>query len=163
LPLSKPENIRANAGNAKVTVTWDPVADADHYLLHCYWMERLTVGEGTIEVSGSSTQQIVDSVKWTVGPTADDTNIQGTTTAPTNGRTYYFWIYALTASNVPGNSSFMVSATASANQPPAAPIITNVEAGDGYVNLYWNPPATFTGSVIPILNQSAIFVGFVVG
>ncbi|GAB6268861.1 MAG: hypothetical protein STSR0002_16030 [Smithella sp.] len=147
LPLSKPENIRANAGDKKVTVTWDPVAGADHYLLHCYWMEGLNADWGTISIPGDNLQQIVDSttLNWTY-----DTANPGVQ----NDRTYYFWIYAVTSDDITSSASesFTVSATPSADPPPMSPtdlIATNSASGltSGQIYLDWTAVAGVTYNV----------------
>jgi hypothetical protein len=102
-PPQAPKNVRVKAGVRQVTVTWSPVTDPDHYLLYCYWMEGLNVGEGTIEIPGQASHlQIVDSttINWTIGEDV------GTTNGLKNTRTYYFWIYALTG-DVSSSSSFV--------------------------------------------------------
>ena len=146
LPLSKPENIRANAGDKKVTVTWDPVAGADHYLLYCYWMEGLNADWGTISIPGANLQQIVDSttLNWTY-----DTANPGVQ----NDRTYYFWIYAVTSDDITSSASesFTVSATPSATPPPAPPpVLTTTSTGSSstqQIDLVWTAPTTHTGTV----------------
>jgi hypothetical protein len=71
-PPAAPEDVRANSGNEKVTVTWTPVpyvngvADVEGYVVYCYWQEGPNAGSGTIAISGQ------DSHEQVVGPNLDN-------------------------------------------------------------------------------------------
>ena len=136
-PLA-PENVRANAGNASVTVTWTPVAGVDHYLLYCYWNEGLSaIGEGTITIPGGASHlQIVDSttINWIIGEDAGVTPNPGLK----NGRTYYFWLFAINGGGVSSGSSFFASAVPNTAYPPTAPVVTDVTAGNKEITVTWN-------------------------
>ncbi|MEN6423370.1 MAG: fibronectin type III domain-containing protein [Smithella sp.] len=138
-PLPAPENLRANAGNQKVTITWTPVTGADYYVLYCYWQEGTNADEGSIKISGeSASSQVVDSttIEWYIDP---DGGI-------INDRTYYFWIYAVDNNGTPSDKtndiasspSFAVWATPSATPPPLAPELISATPGNGEVTLTWN-------------------------
>jgi len=133
-PLPAPENLRANAGNQKVTITWTPVTGANYYRLYCYWQEGTNADIGYITVSGGSIgSQVVNSAtEW-----ADDTDID-----IINDRTYYFWIYAVDNNDTPtdqaSSPSFAVWATPSATPPPLAPELISATPGNGEVTLTWN-------------------------
>jgi hypothetical protein len=145
-PPAAPENVRANAGkdaseNARVTVTWDHVAGADHYFLYCYWREGLNVGIGTID-SITTNLQIVDlnTINWIAG---EDAGIKF-------GRTYSFTIYAVNGDGIFSSSSFAAYATPSVNPPPMAPVLTNASTGSSpsdQIELDWNPPTAYTGTI----------------
>ncbi|PKN52893.1 MAG: hypothetical protein CVU55_06640 [Deltaproteobacteria bacterium HGW-Deltaproteobacteria-13] len=140
-PPAAPKNVRANAGDKTVTVTWTPVTGAVKYNIYCYWQEGANAaGLGSITVTGQpSNQKIIDDanpITWIAGTVA------GTTTGLTNERTYYFWVSAVNASNVEGYPSFYAYATPSTSPPPAAPVLsiiaTGVDPTDGhYVDLDW--------------------------
>jgi len=122
-----PENVRANAGDQKVTVTWTPVTAVPavtSYNVYCVWIEGTNAGVGqAINVSAASNSYVVHDVYWTAGPDA------GTTTHLTNGITHYFWVSAVNA-NGESSASFTVSAVPSASPPPFAPVLTGAETGD---------------------------------
>lgn len=141
--LTAPENVRANAGNAQVTVTWTPVAGADHYILCCYYLDissstGLIAGYGETAISGGSTSSaVVGTMTWLAGEDEGTT-----TTSLLNGRTYYFYVIASDAgesSDVISGASFFTSATPNTSHPPTAPVVTNVTAGDQQITITWNP------------------------
>lgn len=156
-PPAAPENVRANAGkdaleNARVTVTWDHVAGADHYFLYCYWREGLNVGIGTID-SIMTNLQIVDlnTINWIAG---EDAGVKF-------GRTYSFTIYAVNGDDIFSSSSFAAYATPSTTPPPFAPLLTDVRKGDFYIDddddtttadvykntkIMWNKPESGTAT-----------------
>jgi hypothetical protein len=144
-----PENVRANAGDAKVTVTWTPVAGVDHYIVYCYVGVLSTLNMGIVDnIPQANSSQIVDSatIDWTVGSN------KGVTPTPglVNGTTYYFLVTAVNASKVEGNPSFFELATPSATPPPFAPVLTNVTAGNAQITVNWNAsgyPPTLDSSV----------------
>jgi hypothetical protein len=163
-PPAAPENVRANEGDTKVTVTWTPVTanpPVTSYNIYCTWQDGLTAGVGqTINVPGqTSNSKVVNSVYWTAGPGPTDTNPQGTTTALTNGRTYYLFISAVSDNETPldtsddleSSASFTVNATPSATPPPFAPVLTTATTGSSssqQIILTWTaPPHTGTGTL----------------
>jgi len=145
-----PENVRANAGDAQVTVTWTPVTDAVSYIIVCYYYDISTgsieTDEGYIDVDGqASNSQVVSDVTWYVS---------GTTTTLENDRAYYFSISAVNEDGVLSASSFIDSATPSTSPPPTAPVVTDVTAGDSEITITWNP---VTAS--PAVTSYNIYIG----
>ncbi len=157
-PPTAPENVRANAQDAAVTVTWTPVTNADHYNIYCWFLEgaNTTINSGTadpITVSGqSSDSYIVSSVTWLAG-SINGESIAGPGNLQ-NGMTYQFYVQAVDASNVESNPSFNYSATPSANPPPFAPDITSVVAGNQSITVYWDPVAAS-----PTVTSYNIYIG----
>jgi hypothetical protein len=131
-----PENVRANAGDAKVTVTWTPVAGVDHYTVYCYTQSGLTINEGIVDlIPQANSSQVVDSstIVWTEGSNVGSTPNAGLV----NGTTYYFFVVSV---NTIGktNTSFFESATPSTNPAPFAPVLTSVTAGNAQITVNWN-------------------------
>ena len=140
VPPAAPAGVRAQAGNASVTMTWTPVTASPavtSYKLYCYWQEGIsTLGMGEpITINGqASGSYVVNSITWQAGTDA------GETTPLQNGRTYYFY---LTAVNAHGESSpsFFYSNPPTENPPPAAPLnltaynsLPSLESGQIYLN-----------------------------
>ena len=146
-----PENVRANAGDTRVTVTWTPVTAVPavtSYNVYCTWIEGLSAGVGqAINVSAASNSYVVHNVSWTAGPDA------GNVAPLTNGRTHYFWVSAVNA-NGESSASFTVSAVPSASPPPFAPTITAVTAGDSQITVHWNKV-----DVDPAVTKYRIYIG----
>ena len=145
-----PENVRANAGNAQVTVTWTPVAGVDHYTVYCYTEVGLTISEGIVDnIPQASSSQIVDSttIDWTQGSNVNVTPNPGLV----NGTTYYFFVVSVSGSET--NTSFFYAATPSTTPPPFAPVLTSVTQGTFTVNsvsyntkIAWDAPVTGTAT-----------------
>ena len=146
-PPAAPDNVRANAEDTQVTVTWTPVTGIDHYILYCYWEEGLTAGEGIVDnIPQAHSSQIVDwtTIQWIAGSGVKSSPNAGLV----NGTTYYFWIISDsiasdTCTSSTCNTSFVVSATPSTTPPLLAPVLsistTNPPPiGNGYVDLQWN-------------------------
>jgi hypothetical protein len=139
-PPTAPENVRANAGNTSVTVTWTHVTDADHYILACWWLDTSTTtgliaGVGTRTIpGGSSSSAVVGEMTWTDGSSETPGE---TTYVLKNNRTYYFKVTAVNGS-AQSSSSFVASATPKAIPPPFAPVVTAVTAGNASITITWN-------------------------
>jgi hypothetical protein len=136
-PPSAPENVRANAGKADVTVTWDNVPGADSYNLHYIkfdsdiqgWTAPSVITGVTSPYSGPYTAIPI------VNPTASETLF------------YIFWVTALNGSSE-SSGSFAVRATPSATPPPMAPVLTTAITGslsNQQIILAWTAP-THTGT-----------------
>lgn len=161
-PPPAPEDVRANAGDQKVTVTWKPVVGAVYYHLYCYWFEQGTnVGVGKILITDpTQNEQEVrdDTIEWLIGDVALR-SIQ-------NERRYYFYLHA-DDNRTPDNTndpeglssaSFTVSAIPSADPPPFAPEIISVEtglfSGSNNVKIKWNPV-----DADPAVTDYGIYIG----
>jgi len=146
-----PENVRANAGDAKVTVTWTPVAGVDHYTVYCYTQSGLTINEGIVDlIPQANSSQVVDSttIHWTQGSNVTSSPNAGLV----NGTTYYFFVVSVNAIGKT-NTSFFESATPSTTPPPFAPVLTSVTQGTFVISsvsyntkIAWDAPVTGTAT-----------------
>jgi predicted phage tail protein len=124
---SAPRNLTASAGNANVTLKWEPPADNGGASITNY-----TIYYG--RSSGNYTKKI------TVG------NITTyTVTGLTNGQKYYF---AVSAINAVGESEKSIEVSAMPCTVPSAPKNLNAVAGNGNVTLTWAPPIDDGGTSI---------------
>jgi hypothetical protein len=112
-PLPAPENVRANAGDEEVTVTWDSVTGAAGYKVYYYTSFEM-YGE-SLKITGNSY----------------------TFTGLKNGQDYVFWMEALdnndNTTSGDSSASFIYPATPSISPPPAAPTnpaVTDQHNGD---------------------------------
>ncbi|MDI6742406.1 MAG: fibronectin type III domain-containing protein [Smithella sp.] len=122
-PLA-PENVRANAGNQEVTVTWTPVDGVDGYTVYCIWQTSATdMGGAFVAVDGQAIDsQIVNEstiTEW-VYNTGEDYLV--------NGRTYTFWVASI-KDGIESSGSFPAYATPTTTPPPMAPVFTIFEFG----------------------------------
>jgi len=149
-----PENVRANAGNEQVTVTWTPVpTGVDHYIVYCYTEEGLTINEGTVTTplnTPTYSSQVVDSatIDWTQGSNVSSSPNAGLV----NGTTYYFFVVSVNSTGET-NTSFFESATPSTTPPPFAPVLTSVTQGTFIISsvtyntkIAWDAPVTGTAT-----------------
>jgi len=151
-PPAAPENVRANAGNAQVTVTWTPVTGVNHYTVYCYTEEGLTINEGIVDnIPQANSSQVVDSatIDWTEGSNVGVTPNPGLV----NGTTYYFFVVSVNADGKT-NTSFFESATPSTIPPPFAPDLTSVTAGNAQITVNWNAV-----SASPTVASYNIYIG----
>lgn len=124
-PLPAPENVRANAGDAEATITWDAVIHASGYKIY-YYTSFTNYGES---------DKISDNFY--------------TFTGLTNGQDYVFWVAALDgdddSSTGDSSASFIYAAQPTIRPPPVAPtnpaIINN---NNGNIIVEWDtmPDAT---------------------
>lgn len=128
-----PENVRANAEDKQVTVTWDPRNDVDGYTVYCSWQTSVTErGGGYVEVVGQAnkSQIVKEQITW-VYNTGGESGL-------VNDRTYTFWVASI-KDNVESSASFPAYATPSENPPPLAPNFISADPGgsSGEVALKW--------------------------
>jgi cellulose 1,4-beta-cellobiosidase len=147
-----PENVRANAGNEQVTVTWTPVAGVDHYTVYCYVGVLSTLNMGIVDhIPQANSSQVVDSatIDWTQGSNVGSSPNAGLV----NGTTYYFVVVSVNAIGNT-NTSFFYSATPSTTPPPFAPDLTSVSAGNAQITVNWNAV-----SASPAVASYNIYIG----
>jgi len=115
---SVPSGVTATAGNAKVTLNWNPSGGATSYNVY---RSTSPGGEGTVAYSSPTTNSYVD-------------------TGVTNGTTYY---YKVSAANANGQSAQSAEVNAKPNVPPAAPsALTAAATSPTNINLAWTNNAT---------------------
>ncbi len=132
VPPEFPKNVRANAGNGQVTVTWTPVAGAEVYNVYQY--------------SNFNDLTLAAEIKST-GCT--DSLCSFTATGLTNGTTYFFY---LTAENNTSDKSNVVKATPPnfvdnnfvVSEGPSAPQNVSATAKDKMLTLTWTAPSGAT-------------------
>jgi hypothetical protein len=144
-PPPAPTNIRANAGDAEVTITWNPVTASPavvSYNLSCF--DALS-GTSIITIPGQATSlYVVNNVTWNVGT--------GTETPPTelvNGRRYIFQLTAETAESGSSTDVLATPGTASTDTESggaaATTVTATVTAGTtGQVTITWVALGTAT-------------------
>ena len=118
-PQSAPATVSVVAGDAKVTITWSPVAGADGYRIY----------------------RGVNGV-WTTAPVGRTTSTTHTSYGLENGTMYSFTVAAYTRS---GNGPLSLSVSA---MPLAPPQNVTATAADGRVTLNWLPSAGATSYTI---------------
>lgn len=113
-----PSGLTAAAGNGQVTLHWNAVDGATGYKVY----RTEASGETCIQIS-----QVLAGTSFTV-------------TGLSNGKKYYFMVRAANPGGESGNSK-QVSATPAIPGTPSAPTGLTATAGNGLVNLRWNPAA----------------------
>ena len=115
--------VRADAGNATVTLDWQMLADATSYNIY-YISYADNPGSTVIKASGTK-------VTGLIGP-------RYTVTGLTNNTKY--WWFALSAVNANGESDLSSIIWAVPNDPPPPPAPTNIRAnaGNKKVTVTWN-------------------------
>jgi fibronectin type 3 domain-containing protein len=118
-PAAAPENVGVEPGNAKVKITWSPVAGAEGYRIY----------------------QGVNGV-WISTPVGRTTGTSHTSQGLANGTMYSFTVAAYTKA---GNGPLSLAVSAMPLAPPDAVTAT---AGDRRVTLSWLPASGATSYVI---------------
>lgn len=115
-PPAAPVNVRAAAGDGRVTISWDPASGATSYNIYRGTTSGVTKATGT-KISGVTSPSDVAGLA--------------------NGTTYYF---VVTSENADGESaeSFEVSARPAATPPPAAPSGVSAAPGNAQVTVSWS-------------------------
>jgi hypothetical protein len=159
VPPPAPANVRAYSGNEQVTIRWKPVTASPavtSYKIYCNWQEwqqgsyEFGIGQAITVNGQSSNVKVVDLISWEDGQ-EDRQSIAGTTSALQNGRTYYFYLTAVTSAGE-SSPSFITFSTPVSNPAPAAPtnfIATNSAPGleSGQIYLDWTEVAGATYNV----------------
>jgi len=144
-PPAAPTNIRANAGNAEVTVSWNTVPGASSYNLYCWDGSSLgRVSIINIPDPGQPTASYdVNTVTWNVG-----IDVETPPTELVNENPYIFYLSAETAES---GSSAVVSATPSTTSSTTTVldgnVVTSISATTGttgQVTITWIALGTAT-------------------
>jgi hypothetical protein len=128
-PPAAPRNLRANAGNGQVTLTWDTVGGNRYY--------------GYVVSNPLSLNPTFEYLNGNTEPPTEITS-PFIVTPLNNNQTYAFFIWT---ENTNGQSfySFVVYATPSATPPPFAPVLTGAVAdSSNIVTLTWEASAGAT-------------------
>jgi hypothetical protein len=127
-PLPAPKNVRANAGDKEVTVTWDAVTGANGYKVYYY-----------TSFANYQESPLVTSNAYTF-------------TGLNNDQAYVFFVAAEdnddASDSGDSSGSFAYTTRPNANPPPSAPQnLRVVNRGEGFVDLAWDPPTFYTGTL----------------
>lgn len=142
---SAPQNPHALAGNGYVNLSWNnPSSNGGSPIIDFLVYRAIVSGSETFLTE-------VGKLNY-----YNDSNV-------TNGITYY---YKLKAKNAAGEGSFSNEVNATPATVPSPPNNLQFTAGDSYVNLTWNPPASDGGSSISgyiiyrgTVSEEEIFLG----
>lgn len=127
--IGPPQQIIADPGKARVTVSWTPVAEAVSYNIY-------------YSTASGVNKTIFDTAVRDIHDGHIVRNLQ-------NGTQYYFVVTAVGASGAESNISKEVSATPLATPPPVAPTnVTATTTGPGTIRLTWSASAEATSYTI---------------
>lgn len=136
-PPGAPENLRATAGDATVTLEWSPPTDNGGSPI-----SRYNVYQGP--TSGGETFR-----SWVAGDVLTFTD-----TGLANGQEYFYKVAALNDAGEGPMSNEASATPQSTDTVPGAPQDLAANPGDGTVTLTWNAPASDGGS--PITNYKIL-------
>jgi len=140
-PPKAPENVRANAGDGKITVTWDPVPGADGYNLY----------EGVLDETLTWYWDEILDVDYSTSPCCSYTITGLDNSTSANQVRYGIVVTAFTDSpEMESSHSFAALASPSHTPPPPAPKIKSVTAGNGTITVGWYRAETATSYAIYI-------------
>jgi fibronectin type 3 domain-containing protein len=153
-PPAAPKNVRANAGDADVIVTWDSVSEATSYNLY-YQKFSSDINDWSIpaKITGVNSQFSA----------ASNITIENST----SGKTviYSFWVTAINDKGTPDTSddlesseSFAVYAYPRSTPPPMAPVLEPPELVGSTVKLTWNAV-----TATPAVTHYYVYVGMAQG
>src|SRR5438552_2355486 len=129
-PPSAPENLQAVAGDAQVTLTWDPPSNDGGAPILLYTIYRSTSsGEESFLITVPLVTMYVDL-------------------AVSNGVTYFYQVSATNAVGEGPRSSEASATPAAPATAPGAPRNLQATPGDGQVTLNWQAPSNDGGSPI---------------
>ncbi len=130
-PPTSPRNLEADPYDQRVLLDWDtPLNDGGAPILHY----KVYQGETP------DSKILIDRVNYS------DYEVKNLT----NGKTYYFQVSAVNDVGE-GNRSDEVNVTPEKKtEPPGVPVNITIEAGDGFVNLSWEPPTEDGGAPLRI-------------
>lgn len=127
--IEPPQQLTADPGKARVTVSWTPVAEAVSYNIYYSTAPGVTKTIFETAVRDIHDGHIVRNLL--------------------NGTKYYFVVTAVSASGMESNISKEVSAIPSATPPPVAPTnVTATTTGPGTIRLTWSASAEATSYTV---------------
>ncbi|MCH7573898.1 MAG: fibronectin type III domain-containing protein [Candidatus Marinimicrobia bacterium] len=119
-----PTGLTATAGDGQIDLHWNPNAEDDFFKYY---------------INGGTTTAPTTRVDSTAGGNLNDTT--ATLIGLSNGTTYFYRITAVDSSGNASAYSGEVNATPVDLTAPAIPAALAATAGDGQINLHWNPNA----------------------
>ncbi len=160
----KPLNLKAELGNTRVRLTWDPVP----FPVAGYFIERLGVGSAASSGAASSAKPsgapgnagwVQMNARVTPEPLYDDYF------GMTSGATFTYRIVAVSYDNEESAPSDAVSVTLPDTSLPAIPVITRADGSDGKATLAFAPglPAEKTAEFLILRGGSEKDLGVVIG
>lgn len=142
-PPEAPQNVRANAENAQITVTWDEVVGADKYKLYYSRMDSaLNIVNEEIDDAGTCLSGICSQEVTGLDNSTDDDKI------------VYTILVTAFEGTMESSRSFAVFASPSTTPPPFAPRIKNVTAGNGTITVEW-----YKVDATPEASSYVIYIG----
>jgi hypothetical protein len=142
-PPKAPQNVRANAGNGQITVTWDEVVGADKYKLYYSRMSSyLDIINEEIDDAGICLSGTCSEV------------ITGLDNSTADNKIVYTIFITAFEGTTESSRSFGAFTSPSTSPPPFAPTMTAVTAGNGQITVTWNKV-----DAIPAVSSYVIYIG----